>query len=361
MNTFYATDPYGSNCATTMSIRQLKQVIDDGELLVPSYQRKYVWSKKQQQGYLQTLSQGAPLFGSVINIDCDTGKQYIMDGQNRLFTIYYFLNNDISFENEELNTIYYSNLSSPEQRKFNSTKISYIETRDWTKVQCQEFFMNIQEGVKLKAGELIHAKPDDPLTIEIHHIYPCFETLFKNKGSDGGLGLTEGFLHRFGHYEVLGTLIHMIRTGEYPVRPGKTALQEFNDWGNTSPEFSLLMPTHIEHHPGRDDDTWTRDTCVTETKILLHNYSKILQSVPRSRSGMNLTTHLRLLYFIFKSGIYKVELSEEIYYKIETLLTRVLDKGEKDTPQREEYEKIVKSGTGDGKYIYTKYLEIYNE
>jgi len=340
---FFSSDPYGSNNATTMCIGQLKHLLDDEELLVPSYQRKYVWTKKQQQGYLQTLSQGAPLFGPIINIDQNSGKQYIMDGQNRLFTIYYFLKGDISFENEEGDTIVYSNLAPSEQRKLNNTKISYIETTDWTKEQCQEFFMNIQEGVKLKSGELIHAKPDNPLTIEIQHIYPYFEALFTNKCSDGGIGLSKACIKRYGHYEIIGTLIHMVRTSKYPVRPGKTAFQEFKDWGNEDPECSLLLPSE-----------WTRDTCVIETKSLLHKYSNILQSVPRSRTGMKLTNHLRLLYFIFKSDIYQVYLNGEIYSKIEKLLTRVMDKDGK------EYDEIVKLGTGGVDNIYDKYLEIYN-
>ena len=340
---FFSSDPYGSNNATTMSIRSLKHLLDDEELLVPSYQREYVWTKKQQQGYLLTLSQGAPLFGPIINIDRDHGgKQYIMDGRNRLFTIYYFLKDKISFENEEGDTIVYSNLSPSEQRKLNNTKISYIETRDWTKEQCQEFFMNIQEGVKLKNGELIHAKSDNPLTIEIQHIYPYFEALFTNKCSDGGIGLSKSCIKRYGHYEIIGTLIHMVRTSKYPVRPGKTALQEFKDWGNGK----LLLPSE-----------WTRDTCVIETKSLLHKYSNILQSVPRSRTGMKLTNHLRLLHFIYKSGIYQVYLNEEIYSKIEKLLTRVMDKGR----EGEEYDKIVKLGTGGVDNIYDMYLEIYNE
>jgi hypothetical protein len=135
----------------------------------------------------------------------------------------------------------------------------------------------------------------------------------------------------------------MVRTSEYPARPGKTAFQEFKDWGNENPEFSLLLPSE-----------WTRDTCVTETKSLLHKYSTILQSVPRSRTGMKLTNHLRLLYFIYKSDIYHNDLNEEIYSKIENLLTRVMNKDD------EAYDKIVKLGTGGVDRIYDLYYEIYN-
>ena len=335
---FFSSDPYGSNNATTMCIGQLKHLLDDEELLVPSYQREYVWTKKQKQGYLQTLSQGAPLFGPIINIDQNSGKQYIMDGQNRLFTIYYFLKGDISFENEEGDTIVYSNLAPSEQRKLNNTKISYIETRDWTKEQCQEFFMNIQGGEKLKDGELIHAKSDNPLTREIQHIYSYFVSLFNDKARDGGLGLTPGMIHRFGHYEIIGTIIHMVRTSEYPIRPGKTALKEFKIWADPN------LPTPSQ-----------RDVCITETKECLNKYSQILLNVPRLRTGVKKEEHLRLLYFIHKSRIYREELTDEIYSKIDILLNRVLNK---DNP---EYNQIVVWGTGGVENIYELYLAIYNQ
>ena len=51
-----------------------------------------------------------------------------------------------------------------------------------------------------------------------------------NKSSEGGLGLSNNDMLRYGHYEILGTIIHMVRTKEYPVRPGKTAKNECDMW-----------------------------------------------------------------------------------------------------------------------------------
>ena len=52
-------------------------------------------------------------------------------------------------------------------------KISYTETHNWTREQCQKF-MVIQEGTPLKNGELIHAKPECPFTQKIVEIYENF-------------------------------------------------------------------------------------------------------------------------------------------------------------------------------------------
>lgn len=338
MSAFFSSDPYGTSEVTKMSIGECFNLLTDGELMTPDYQRGYVWSKSQQQAYLESLSRGVPLFGQVINIDTDTGTQYIMDGQNRIKTIFKFMNDEISFINEDDESIKYSDLSDSDKRKIKNTKISYTETRDWSREQCQEFFMIIQEGVKLKDGELIHAKPDNPLTREIAHIYSYFESLFNDKARDGGLGLTPGMIHRFGHYEIIGTIIHMVRTSEYPIRPGKTALKEFKIWSDPN------LPTPSQ-----------RDICITETKECLNKYSQILLNVPRLRTGVKKEEHLRLLYFIHKSRIYREELTDEIYSKIDILLNRVLNK---DNP---EHNQIIVFGTGNVEGIYELYLTIYNQ
>jgi len=337
MSAFFSSDPYGTSEVTKMSIGECFNLLTDGELMTPDYQRGYVWSKSQQQAYLESLSRGVPLFGQVINIDTDTGKQYIMDGQNRIKTIFKFMNDEISFINEDDESIKYSDLSDSDKRKIKNTKISYTETRDWSKEQCQEFFMIIQEGVKLKDGELIHAKPDNPLTREIAHIYSYFELLFTDKAVSGGLGLTPGMIHRFGHYEIIGTIIHMVRTSEYPIRPGKTALKEFKIWSDP-------------HTP----TTSQRDTCVIETKECLHKYSQIIHNVARLKVGVKKEEHLRLLYFIYKSMIFREVMTDEIYSKIDNLLNRVLNKN------NPEYNQIVTWGTGGVENIYDLYCEIYN-
>ena len=89
---FFQDEMYPHSDMGKMSIREFEQSIDDEDMKVPDYQRNYVWNKKDQQSYLQSISGGFPLFGPVINLDQITGNRMIMDGQNRLMTIYKFLN-----------------------------------------------------------------------------------------------------------------------------------------------------------------------------------------------------------------------------------------------------------------------------
>ena len=224
MAKFFSSTMVPNSETTKISIGECYNRLKNKDIVIPDYQREYVWTNKQQQLYLESISNGLPLFGPVINTDSETGEQTIMDGQNRLGTIFKFMEDEISFENEEGESIKYSELSDSAKRKFKNIKISYTETYDWSKEQCQSFFIAIQEGVKLKDGELIHANPENPLTQNISNIYTDFSNLFNDKAIDGGMGLTPAYIKRYGNYEIVGTIIHMIRTDEFSVRPGKTAL-----------------------------------------------------------------------------------------------------------------------------------------
>ena len=46
---FFHSDEYPSSESTKMSIGECYHRIQDKELIIPEYQREYVWNKKQQQ------------------------------------------------------------------------------------------------------------------------------------------------------------------------------------------------------------------------------------------------------------------------------------------------------------------------
>ena len=128
----------------------------------------------------------------------------------------------------------------------------------------------------------------------------------------------------------------MVRTCEYPLRPGKTALSECCVWDD-------------ENSPTRSQ----RETAIVETKELLHKYSQIATNVARLKQGVKKEEHLRLMYFIYKKGLWREEMNEEIYNRIDALLNRVLNK---DNP---EHDQITLLGTGDASKIYEIYNAIY--
>ena len=74
MSTFFAIKCLQIQEASKMSISEMYNRINEGELDRPDYQREYVWTPKQQQAYLESISEGLPLFGPVINIDNESGN-----------------------------------------------------------------------------------------------------------------------------------------------------------------------------------------------------------------------------------------------------------------------------------------------
>jgi hypothetical protein len=83
-----------------LSISDLIRSIRDKDLVLPEFQRGYVWSKEQVKGYLDSLYRGYPTGSFLIwktpnpglirgKVDNDTGAfELILDGQQRLTSIY---------------------------------------------------------------------------------------------------------------------------------------------------------------------------------------------------------------------------------------------------------------------------------
>ena len=343
---FFQDEMFPHSDMTNMSIRDFEQSVDSGDMVVPEYQRKFVWSKAQQQGYLLSISRGSPLFGVVINTNLQSGIKSVMDGQNRLWTIYNFLKDKIKFLDEDDNAVIFSTLSVNQQRLFRTTTISYLETRGWTTEDCQDFFVAMNGGgVKLKAGELINSDRENLFTKMIISlgVHPdpdddreggTYYDILAAKAKDGGFQLSPGYMKRYGHYEILGTIFHMAGTGDFPIRPGVTSLGELPKWRGQS-ESSIFKET-IE----------TMGQIMDQHKLLLAN-------VPRLRQKVKKEDHLRVMFFMLKTELYLQELDESHFSRIEHIMNIVLNK---DNP---EYSNIITWGTGDCMKIFDLYQTLY--
>lgn len=339
MSYFFRDDSYPVSEARDMTLSELETKIDSGDIVVPEYQRNFVWSTKQQQGYLKSVSQGFPLFGPVINLDMDTGVQEIMDGQNRLLTLYNFMKDKVTYitslsgKKEEF---HFSEMPDNHKRRFRNKRFTYLETQSWTSEDCQEFFITMNGGgVKLKPGELIHADQTNIFTQLLKDFSQKYESFITSVATNGGLGITKSNIDRYVHYEFMGTLFHMVRTSEFPIRPGKTAEAEMVLWrGRVKDElFHKSM----------------KDVC-----MLLDLYKEFIKHVPRLNEKLLLNNHLRMLYFLFKKNFHLCNtIDGRLYAKIDRILTTVLNK---DTS---EYKEIIQWGTTDCMKIYEKYDEIY--
>jgi hypothetical protein len=82
----YEITSYGADPEAELLVRRQQR----DEILVPTFQRSYVWTQPQASRFIESLLLGLPVPGIFLAIDPDTGKQLVIDGQQRLKTLRFF-------------------------------------------------------------------------------------------------------------------------------------------------------------------------------------------------------------------------------------------------------------------------------
>lgn len=120
-----------------MTINELLISIDSGEYKIPEFQRGYVWRSKQVKSFFRSLYLGYPSGSFLIwktskpskirggNVDDRNVHKLILDGQQRLTTIYTFFRGKTPewYEGESLRTDLYFNLETEEFEYYTQKKM----------------------------------------------------------------------------------------------------------------------------------------------------------------------------------------------------------------------------------------------
>lgn len=61
-----------------------------GEIVIPDFQRNYVWNRRMASKFIESLLLGLPVPGIFLAKDFETGKFVVIDGQQRLKSIQFF-------------------------------------------------------------------------------------------------------------------------------------------------------------------------------------------------------------------------------------------------------------------------------
>lgn len=111
----------------------------EADLYIPDYQREFVWTKKQQSLFIESLLIGLPvpyIFGADVT-DYESsgdGRVEIIDGAQRIQTIDAFITNNLILQDMEriplLNGKVFNDLITPRQRRFLRTTIRMIELQN---------------------------------------------------------------------------------------------------------------------------------------------------------------------------------------------------------------------------------------
>lgn len=109
------------------SVRELQNLREEAELIVPEFQRELVWDTKRKSRFIESILLGYPIPGMFFT-DINDGVMMIIDGQQRINTLIEFMQNDLMISNtEDINPKWrgkkYNEIDIDSQRKLRSTNI----------------------------------------------------------------------------------------------------------------------------------------------------------------------------------------------------------------------------------------------
>lgn len=111
------------------------------------YQREYVWKKKQQQEFLQTLISGFPI-GTIAVAKHSNWKSRngpwmeVVDGKQRLMTLEKFINGDIPLRLKGVD-IWWGKLTRAEQLAFGRPFLPLITMENATQQEILDYFIAV--------------------------------------------------------------------------------------------------------------------------------------------------------------------------------------------------------------------------
>ena len=177
----YSLTSYGAD----YSVQSVVQQINAKLIYVPDFQRQFVWSREESSRFIESLLLGFPVPGVFLAHD-SSGKLLIVDGQQRLLSLYYFYSGVLRGEKFSLRGV------APDLEGKTYTTLSY------------------DDKVSLD-NQIIHAtivKPDNPVA-DREGIYLLFERL-----NTGGAKLTGQEIRSSLYYGAFNDYLNEVVTHE---------------------------------------------------------------------------------------------------------------------------------------------------
>jgi len=99
----YDISSYGADYDVEGLVKRLNR----GDILIPSFQRNYVWNQQEASRFIESLLLGLPVPGVFMARERDSNKLLVIDGQQRLKTLQFFYNGYFNpQENEDTRRIF---------------------------------------------------------------------------------------------------------------------------------------------------------------------------------------------------------------------------------------------------------------
>lgn len=133
------------------------EVDNTSEIYIPPYQRAYRWNSSQKSEFIESLLLGMPIpyiyLAGVSEIDGtsdDLWRLEIVDGSQRIRTLYKFLSNEFPLENLKqlslFNWLRFSDFPEAIKRKFFRISIKWIELNGISLEDRKDFFRRINSN-----------------------------------------------------------------------------------------------------------------------------------------------------------------------------------------------------------------------
>lgn len=116
------------------TLELLSQQIKNGDVIIPFYQRKYVWSIEQASKLIESFLMGLPIPQIFLYINAENQLE-VIDGQQRLMSVKYFFDEYFGEpdKNGRQKVFYLKGLS--ERSEYNGKKFSQLSERDKRKLR----------------------------------------------------------------------------------------------------------------------------------------------------------------------------------------------------------------------------------
>lgn len=147
------------------SLELLAQKFANRDIVIPDYQRKYVWDIRRASTLIESFAIGLPV-PQVFFYENQDGQLEVIDGQQRITSIFYFFEGFFGPENEKGNRRTFR-LSGLEQRKDLEGK-TFDELEERTKRKLRNASLR---GVTVK-----QLAPDDQQPESVYHIFERLNT-----------------------------------------------------------------------------------------------------------------------------------------------------------------------------------------
>jgi hypothetical protein len=146
--------------------RFIKDMIADSKVEIPDYQRKYIWTPKQANGFLVTIMDGMPTLSLILSEEVKDGKlvRWLEDGQQRFMTIKKF-QAGVFGDKVKWSGKTFAEFSLEEKSHFENYPLTITTIEGVPHERRVALFQAIQDGTPLTNGQRFHAYCHTPLVM----------------------------------------------------------------------------------------------------------------------------------------------------------------------------------------------------